>query len=157
MSDYTGSSQQGPAPGGWTPATPQPPVAAEPARRKWSRMWIPIIGIAVVVVGLGGFGIATITKAHTDITHLQREVSQLTTQMQGAQATAQRDDSLIQEQSSQISSLSNTVSGLSQPSDPLSAYNQICTAQATNSTTGITQTYYYPCTNQATTTPQPGA
>jgi hypothetical protein len=44
----------------------------------------------------------------------------------------------------------------SAPSDPLSAYDQICNQQLQNSVTGNEQTYYYPCTNSAQTIPQPG-
>ena len=46
--------------------------------------------------------------------------------------------------------------GLTQPTDPLSSYDQICQVQLQNSTTGVTQTFYYPCTNSAQTIPQPG-
>jgi hypothetical protein len=46
--------------------------------------------------------------------------------------------------------------GLTQPTDPLASYDQICTVQEQNGTTGVDQTYYYPCTNSAQTIPQPG-
>lgn len=45
---------------------------------------------------------------------------------------------------------------LQKPSDPLSSYNEVCNQDMTNSYSGATQTYYFPCTNQAQTTPQPG-
>ena len=60
----------------------------------------------------------------------------------------------------EISALQNSVATLlgevSNPADPLSAYTDVCTAQNQNDATGVTQTYWYPCTNQAQTTPQPG-
>jgi hypothetical protein len=52
--------------------------------------------------------------------------------------------------------LRNEVSGINAPSDPLSAYNDVCNQAMTNSNSGATQTYYFPCTNQATTIPEPG-
>ena len=42
------------------------------------------------------------------------------------------------------------------PTDPLANYTDVCNTQATNGSTGVTQTYYYPCTNEAQTIPQPG-
>lgn len=45
---------------------------------------------------------------------------------------------------------------LAAPTDPLSAYDQICNSQFTNGSTGTNQTYYYPCTNNVQTIPQPG-
>jgi hypothetical protein len=52
--------------------------------------------------------------------------------------------------------LSGQVSNLNQPSDPLSAYNDVCNQPITNDATGNVQTYYFPCTNNAQTIPQPG-
>ena len=62
---------------------------------------------------------------------------------------------VLSKQVSQTNSLRLAVSGLqgeidtlNKPNDPLSAYNQICQDNnITNNATGITQTYYYPCTN----------
>jgi hypothetical protein len=48
------------------------------------------------------------------------------------------------------------VGSLTSPSDPLSSYNDICNQQMLNDNTGNDQTYYFPCTNSAVTTPQPG-
>ena len=58
--------------------------------------------------------------------------------------------------STQVGSLGSQVSAISQPSDPLSAYNQICNQPFTDSQTGNQATYYFPCTNSAQTIPQPG-
>lgn len=59
---------------------------------------------------------------------------------------------------SRISNLDNQMSGLTMPSDPLASYNMVCsTSNVLNQGTGNYQTFWYPCTNQAQTTPQPGA
>jgi hypothetical protein len=55
-----------------------------------------------------------------------------------------------------VADLQGKVGGLTVPTDPLAAYDQICTVQATNSASGVSQVYYYPCTNNARTIPQPG-
>ena len=59
----------------------------------------------------------------------------------------------------EIAALENNVAQLlgevSNPADPLSAYTDVCNEQA-NDSIGGTETYYFPCTNQAQTTPQPG-
>jgi hypothetical protein len=60
---------------------------------------------------------------------------------------------------SQLSNLDSVVNGLSNQVGgltSLSAYNDVCNQPITNDATGNVQTYYFPCTNQATTTPQPG-
>ena len=49
------------------------------------------------------------------------------------------------------------VGSLTPPTDPLTAYNQICDQDFTDDETGITQTFWFPCTNQAQTTPLPGS
>ena len=62
---------------------------------------------------------------------------------------------IINNLSGQVSDLQLQMSQLSNPSDPLSAYNQVCQDNnMTNTSTGITQTYYYPCTSRFI--PQPG-
>jgi peptidoglycan hydrolase CwlO-like protein len=48
--------------------------------------------------------------------------------------------------SSDIQDLTNQVSSLNQSSDPLSAYNQICSQDQTNNNTGVDQLFYFPCT-----------
>jgi type II secretory pathway pseudopilin PulG len=80
-----------------------------------------------------------------------------------ANSTASHDQQVINSQAREIRSLTNhvdnigqQVGSISQPSDPLSAYNQICNQQMTNGSTGANQTFYFPCTNSAQTIPQPG-
>lgn len=58
--------------------------------------------------------------------------------------------------SAHLSNLDNEVSQINVPTDPLSAYNDICSSPVTNQSTGNVQTYYYPCTNNAQTIPEPG-
>ena len=48
-----------------------------------------------------------------------------------------------------VSGLQGEIDTLNKPNDPLSAYNQVCQNNNTlNDATGVTQTYYYPCTNR---------
>jgi hypothetical protein len=81
-------------------------------------------------------------------------------QLHGQGDTIARQAATNRAQEREISALQSSVDGLlasvSSPTDPLSAYTDICNTQLTNSATGITQTFYYPCTNQAQTIPQPG-
>lgn len=63
----------------------------------------------------------------------------------------------LSSENQKISDLQGKVSGLTVPSDPLAAYNQICSnPNVQNQATGATQTYWYPCTNNAQTIPLPG-
>ena len=109
-------------------------------------MKITVVILAVIVAALTA---ATTVQVVTvrDLQHQQQ-------QRQAAQTARLAGDD------HEISALQNSVATLigqvSNPVDPLSAYTDICNVQADNGQTGITQTYYYPCTNQAQTTPQPG-
>lgn len=58
--------------------------------------------------------------------------------------------------SERITNLNAQIDQINVPTDPLSAYDDICNTQATNNSTDLTQTYYYPCTNNVQTIPQPG-
>jgi hypothetical protein len=66
----------------------------------------------------------------------------------------------ISGQTKDISRLEGNVASLigavQNPTDPLANYNQVCNQQMQNGTTGVDQLFYFPCTNQAQTTPQPG-
>jgi hypothetical protein len=55
-----------------------------------------------------------------------------------------------------LATTAQEASQVSQPTDPLSAYNQVCSQPLTDSLTGVTSTWYLPCTNSAQTIPQPG-
>jgi hypothetical protein len=80
--------------------------------------------------------------AQNSVTALRHENAKLTQQIGGM--------------SGQIAGLRNEMATLTVPTDPLSAYNEVCSANLTNDETGITSTYWYPCTDQAQTIPQPG-
>ena len=77
-----------------------------------------------------------------------------------AQGQSTHDRGQLMAQAREITALQGAVARLagdvSNPSDPLSAYTDVCNVQLTNDQTGVNQTYYYPCTNQAQVTPQPG-
>ena len=66
------------------------------------------------------------------------------------------DEALLRSLSQREPNLSDQVATLNVPTDPLSAYNDVCNQDMTNNSTGVTQTYWFPCTNQAQTIPQPG-
>jgi hypothetical protein len=107
---------------------------------------ITVVILAVIVAALtAATTVQLVTVA--DWRHQQQ-------QRQAAQAK------LLATDDHEISALQNSVATLigqvSNPVDSLSAYTDICNVQSQNDATGITQTYYYPCTNQAQTTPQPG-
>jgi hypothetical protein len=44
-------------------------------------------------------------------------------------------------------STQSALTNLENPSNPLSAYTDVCSINNTNSSTGVDQLYYYPCTN----------
>lgn len=66
----------------------------------------------------------------------------------------------ISGQTKDVTRLEGQVAGLlgdvQNPSDPLANYNQVCNQQMQNGTTGVDQLFYFPCTDSAQTTPQPG-
>jgi hypothetical protein len=103
--------------------------------------------LAAALVALGVLTHSAIDQQNHTISGLQAKVT-----AQRAEVTAQRAE-LKTIDSSVATLLANSGS---QPTDPLSAYTDICNTQDTNDATGVTQTYYYPCTNNATTIPQPG-
>ena len=99
--------------------------------------------LAGVISGLSiAFVIDIASLSHTDARQ-EQQIRQLQVQEHQLSVTVEQ--------------LGNTVSGLSTPTDPLSAYSDICNVQLTNSSTDLEQTYYYPCTNNAETIPQPGS
>ena len=103
--------------------------------------------LAAALVALGFLTHSAIAQQNRTISGLEAKVS-----AQRAEVISQRSE-LKTIDSSVTTLLANSGS---QPTDPLSAYTDICNTQDTNDETGITQTYYYPCTNNATTIPQPG-
>ena len=107
------------------------------------RTWFAILtGLLLVIGAVAVIAIVRISSADTELDHGTPG------QHQPAAATSQLR--------SQIGNLSAKVAGLSVPTDPLANYTDVCNTQATNGSTGVTQTYYYPCTNEAQTIPQPG-
>lgn len=135
------------------PVPPPAPPAESKARR--SKIWIPIAVIAAIVVAFGVFSSYSLVQAHSDINSLQHQVQKDNTALSSAQSSISQDSNTISGLNAQLGSLSGQLSNLTKPSDPLGSYNLICTSQNTNQF-GYTQTYYYPCTNVAQTTPQPG-
>lgn len=101
---------------------------------------------AIIAAALLAGGLATVavenSSQHAQIIRSQREVTSLSHEISNMRA--------------EINSESGEISSLETPADPLSAYNDICNQDMTNDNTGISQTYYFPCTNEAQTIPQPG-
>jgi hypothetical protein len=97
--------------------------------------------IAVAVVG----GVVL----HGQSADIARQSREITTQAK-----------TISGQTKDISRLEGNVAGLlgdvQNPSDPLANYTQVCNQTMQNGTTGVDQLFYFPCTNSAQTTPQPG-
>jgi hypothetical protein len=101
--------------------------------------------IAALAIAVGGVVLNNISQGNT-ITQQQKEIHRL----MGKVTT---DDNVL---GGRISSLQSSVNNLNEPTDPLSSYDDICNQEMTNNDTGVSQTYYFPCTNNAQTIPQPG-
>lgn len=137
-----------------TPGEPTPlyqPPAPPTKRRPW--LAPVVVTVAVLVVGALAFLIYADSQAHHDVTTLQHQVSTLQTNQRDAASSITGMGSQISSIDSQVSTIQGNLSNLSRPNDPLSSYNQVCTAQNTNGVTGLIQTFYYPCTNSATPSP----
>jgi hypothetical protein len=121
--------------------------------KKPGRRFAVTAGLCVLLAAAVAFAVITasgLSAAHRDNARLRAQVSVLTQIQTGqsAQLAGLRRD---------VADLQGKVSGLTVPTDPLSAYDQICDMpNVTNQTTGVTQTYWFPCTNNAQTIPQPG-
>lgn len=102
--------------------------------------------IALVSAAVAALAVVFVVTTRSDVSELRHQVARL----QSA------NTALASREASDYQDVSGKISGLTVPTDPLSAYNQICTSNNTNSVTGVDQTYYYPCTNMAQTIPQPG-
>jgi len=97
--------------------------------------------IIIVIVLIGSF----------QISGLRGEVNSQRTSLASQQTSIAGDAGLI-------SQLQNKLGTLTTPQDPLQAYSDICNEQlTTNTSTGNTETYYFPCTNNVQTNPQPGS
>jgi hypothetical protein len=117
------------------------------------------------------YSVYGVTAAHDDISTLKHQVTTLQGELKtdSSQASAQlstfgadlaNDQSKISTDANSINTLNQQVSSLQaldRPQDPLASYDLICSQDQTNQSTGITQLYYFPCTNEAQTTPLPGA
>lgn len=99
-------------------------------------------GMIILALAGSAYGIIDASSAHSQNVQLSRQISTLQTRITQDHKT--------------IVSLSNDISALTMPSDPLANYNDICNTVATNNY-GVTQTYWYPCTNNSQITPLPGS
>ena len=104
-----------------------------------------------VVTGISlslGLGITTIVVSSANDNHNSAEITNLQSQVNGLDRT-------INDLQSTVTDLQTTVSGLSRPTDPLAAYDQECSQYETDNLTGSQSLYYFPCTNNVVTIPQP--
>ncbi|HWE55814.1 MAG TPA: hypothetical protein VG435_09885 [Acidimicrobiales bacterium] len=139
----------------------QPGVGMPAQRRRLPQIIVTIV--LVVLVGVVAFGAYSLVQAHSDITALQRQNNQDRSQVAATASSLATLKTQVSQDAGQLSniqesvtSLTSQVGAISKPSDPLSAYNQICDSTFQNSTTDLEQLYYYPCTNVVQTTPLPG-
>lgn len=138
------------------------PIPTPVKSHRWNAWWILGLVLVLVAVGFGAFGGVSLSQDRSDITQLRQQLAQDRGQINRTdvvishdESTIAQDKSDIESVQSQANSLSSQIAGLSTPTDPLSAYNQICNGPLTNAA-GVTQTYYYPCTDSVQTIPQPG-
>lgn len=97
----------------------------------------------------------TIHRWRQQVNTLQRDNQAILSGLSSERAREQADIAAEQQQEqSDISTLNGKLAGLTVPSDPLASYNLVCDTTATNSQTGVTNLYYYPCTNSIV--PAPG-
>lgn len=108
-----------------------------------------VIAGAVLLAGLTSGALVIAVHAQSAAQHDQAVIARLA-------ARLGTDEAQLTQEGQQVTSLQGEVAGLTVPSDPLSAYDQICNQDFTNSQTGVSQPFYFPCTNQAQTIPQPG-
>jgi hypothetical protein len=113
------------------------------------------IGVACALAA-AAFSLSLTLKGTLDgqIGNLQRENASLQGENAGLQSQL---NSQVQQESKDFSTMEAKLGTLSTPADPLSAYNQICSGDQTNNSTGSTSLYYWPCTDSAETIPQPGS
>jgi hypothetical protein len=104
-------------------------------------MKIAVVVIAVLALALGAAGTVYGVTQASRMAAQAREI--------------RHDETLIRSLSQQQTSLQGKVAGLTVPTDPLSAYSAVCNQAMTNQNTGVTQTFWFPCTNNAQTIPQP--
>ena len=99
-------------------------------------------GLAVAALAIGHLALSQVSGLHAQVSQERATLS-----IYAGRLAA--DEALIGQIQGKLGSLTT-------PQDPLSAYDDICNTQAVSSTTGLTQTYWYPCTDSAETIPQPG-
>ena len=100
------------------------------------------------IAAIGGGLLAVNASASSTRRQLTRQVTVLDRQVTVL-------DRQLAAEHRQIINLTNQVGVLNVPSDPLSAYNSVCN-QPMTTPAGLTETYWFPCTNSAQTIPQPG-
>jgi hypothetical protein len=118
--------------------------------------------IAIITIGVAcalaaaAFSLSLTLKGTLDgqIGNLQRQNASLQSQNTSLQAQI---NAQVQQESKDYLNMEAKLGTLSTPTDPLSAYNQICSGDQTSNSTGNTSLYYWPCTDSAETIPQPGS
>jgi hypothetical protein len=116
----------------------------------WKILTAVAIGLAVGALAAGWFALNQVSGLRSEIASQHVTLSNYTGRLSSDESDLSADESLIQQLQAKMGSLST-------PADPLAAYDDICHSEFTNGSTGMLQTYYYPCTNDVETIPQPGS
>jgi hypothetical protein len=108
----------------------------------------------VWLMAVTGLIIGTFLALLSDTSDLRDQTASLRAQVQ-AQARQLRADEAEQAslQSAEFR-MSGQLATLTQPSDPLSSFDAVCNMPLSDQS-GLTSTWYFPCTNSAQTIPQP--
>ena len=83
------------------------------------------------------------------------QIGNLRGQLASQQQQIRRDRAQLATVQSAESQMAGQLASLTQPTDPLASYNAVCNMPLTDQSTGMYSTWYFPCTDQAQTIPQP--
>lgn len=110
-------------------------------------MKIVISVLSGLILALG-IALGVVTSGMND------QISNQTQLISRQSSQLSRQSILISSDESSIGDMQEQLNHLNIPTDPLSAYNAVCNSDLMNTQTGVTQLYYFPCTNSII--PAPG-
>ena len=93
--------------------------------------------LTIIAIALGASGLTFGIIEHNTVSTMQAQLAQ--------QRLRERQDQA--KVGAELRYIGGHVANLNVPTDPLSAYNEICNQQMQNSLSGNYQTFYFPCTN----------
>lgn len=117
-----------------------------------------LAALLAVMIAAAALYTAYEARSHSNSTQttLSETQQSFSSYRSAATSALSADNAEIKSLRTTVGGLSSQVQNLNVPSDPLSAYNEVCTNSDVQTSNGGSETVYYPCTNQAQTTPQPG-